>query len=1524
MKLVYKIIRSVLVTGIVTFVSIYVMLFLILSIPKIQNKIKNIGEEELSKLLHTEAYIGSISISPFNKVVLYDVLVTDQLRDTLLNVDKLGAGISIYNLIIKQKLVFTYAEIIGLDGHINKPTPDAPTNLQFIIDALSPKDKKNPPAKFDIKIYNVVLRKCNIKYDVLSEDKINGKFDKNHISINNLTADISLPKLKNEDFGIIIKRLALQEKSGFKLNGLTADAIITNNKIEVSNLQIELPHSAITPEKIVLEFNSLKTLGKELTEIPLNFSIANSYITPIDLAGFVPALGNFTEPIQLTLSTRGTLKEFVISVLNVSTSNQLLSLNVSGTLYNLDNKELLECHIPHIDVTANAPKIANLTAQLAHLSPKIEKIIANCGNVRFDGSIKGSVHKANFVGALSTALGVVNLNGNLIQNQEKKHRQFEGKVSTNGFQLGTLISKTDLLQEAAFDIILNATQSHGKLAAKVDGDIKYFDFKGYRYSNVIANVDVDRSQCEGSVTINDKNVNLDIKGLASLEGKNSKFYLTINASDINLANLNIYGKYPDNNLSFLIDASFIGNNIDNADGTLSISDIKFVDTHNKGVNLNHFFIEAHNNSVPQTITLNSDVLNGSISGEYDFKCLVPALKEIVANALPALFPDIKEHEHRENEIPNNFNFNFTIVENNQLTEFFNAPVRVIYPINLHGFINESSHLFNLNLNAPYIQQKNKLIENSSVIINIDQPNNIFEFNAHTLLPSKKGNIALAINAGAAGNRLDTDISWQVDRSRDFHGALNLSTLLNRDAETNEIAALVDINNTELVFNDTVWNVNPAKINVSKTKIEVSDFNVNCEDQFVKINGTASHNSDDKICVELQDINLNYVFETLEISNVTFGGRGTGKFYASEVFTKTPKLATPGLHVIDFSYNNAVLGIADIESHWDVDTKGIAINADIKHANGYASQVNGAIYPIADSIYLDFYAHKLDIGFLKPFLANITSDIQGTASGHLTLFGSLKNIDLKGAALAEDLKIKIDFTNTYYTTTDSVKLQPGEISFKNITLKDKFGNSAKMTGMVKHSYFREASFDFAITNANNLLCFDITPKINPKWYGSIFGNGSVFIIGEPGVVNIDVNMATAANSKFSFVLSDSRAASDYKFITIVDRNKSKNDDLKNDSIPDFVNKFKEKQIAQVGTPSRVNLNIQVEATPLAQLNLIMDPVGGDKIKAVGNGNLRLTYNSIDDEMRMFGNYKLDKGNYNFTLQDIIIKDFTIREGSTIGFNGDPMSANLDIAAIYAINANLTDLDESFAQDKDLNRTNVPVHALLNVKGDIKQPTISFDLELPTLTQDAYRKVKSIISTEDMMNRQIIYLLALNRFYTPEYMGSSANKNNELASVASSTISSQLSSMLGQLSENWSISPNFRTDKGDFSDMEVELALSSQLLNNRLLLNGNFGYRDNKLNASNTNFIGDFDIEYLLTKSGNFRLKAYNHYNDQNYYIKSALTTQGVGIVIKHDFDRLFDFLRKPKRSSFILFPQKRDSAKSITDSVKTQESTLPIK
>ncbi len=797
--------------------------------------------------------------------------------------------------------------------------------------------------------------------------------------------------------------------------------------------------------------------------------------------------------------------------------------------------------------------------------------------------------------------------------------------------------------------------------------------------------------------------------------------------------------------------------------------------------------------------------------------------------------------------------------------------------------------------APNLLQKDKFIDSTQVRLFIDGKDGEADLLASTLYPTKKGIAQFNLGMHGSDDLASAGIDWHIEREREFSGEVNLSAGFRREASS-QLVSKIDINKSHLVFNDSTWVIYPASVLVEDKRVTVNDIHIGRTGQYVKIGGIASDRPDDVLSLKLRDISLDYVFETLDIPNVAFGGVATGDFYMSQLFTPEPHLETPNLHVEDFSYNHAPFGNADIVSRWDNENKGVSINATVYQPNSRITTVDGAIYPMAEALDFRFKADKLNVKFMKPYMEAFTSEVDGFASGEARLFGTFKYIDMTGDIWAEDLKLKLDFTNTYYTTTDSIHLTPGRISFNDAVLRDRDGHTARLDGWVTHKFFKEPEFEFRISDARDFLCFNITEKLNPVWYGTVYCNGGALIKGVPGFIDMNINISTAPKSEFTFVLTDSEAASEYTFMTFHDRDAITGDLLLSVEDPHAaaIKRMREYFASlqqQDDNPSVYRINLQLDANPNGEMILVMDPEGGDRIRARGNGNLRIEYNSADDDMRMFGTYTLSQGSYNFTLQDIIIKDFTIKPGSSISFQGDPLKANLDIAAVYAVNANLSDLDESFLQDRELTRTNVPVHALLKVTGDMQQPDIDFDLEFPTLTQDTYRKVKSIVSTEDMMNRQIIYLLALNRFYTPDYMGGTT-KGNELVSVASSTISSQLASMLGQLSDNWTIAPNFRSDRGDFSDMEVDLALSSYLLNNRLLFNGNFGYRDNAMN--NNSFIGDFDIEYLLNKSGNIRLKAYNRYNDQNYYLRSALTTQGVGVVFMRDFDDIFSFWKRWRR------------------------------
>ena len=207
----------------------------------------------------------------------------------------------------------------------------------------------------------------------------------------------------------------------------------------------------------------------------------------------------------------------------------------------------------------------------------------------------------------------------------------------------------------------------------------------------------------------------------------------------------------------------------------------------------------------------------------------------------------------------------------------------------------------------------------------------------------------------------------------------------------------------------------------------------------------------------------------------------------------------------------------------------------------------------------------------------------------------------------------------------------------ITLHDIEGHSAKLDGWVTHNFFHDAVFNFKSTDARNLLCYNVTPELSERWYGKIYGNGAAFVKGEPGSVDIDVNMSTTANSRFTFVLSDAELATEYNFITFVDTHKKATAPEEADSIPQIVRELKYGQNkSESSSAICYNINLMAEITPQAQMILVMDPIGGDRIKATGQGSLRMNYSSEDDKLTMIGKYTLEKGSYNFTLQDIIVR------------------------------------------------------------------------------------------------------------------------------------------------------------------------------------------------------------------------------------------------------------------------------------------------
>lgn len=1494
MSWIYKIIRAIVIVAILLAILVPGGLFVALSIPGVQRDIRRTAEKELTALLGMKVSISDVYVAPFSRVALRNVAITDEKGDTAVSADRIGAGVSIGALLLRGRMVVNYAEIIELNLHLYRDSASAPLNIQPMIDALSPKEPRREPAKFDFRVNTVVIRKSGITYDVGRAAPDSLRFDPRHIAVTDLRADLRLPRMANDNFNILLRRLAFAEQSGLRLESLDGEFHIGSDTTIVRGLDLHMPDTWLSFKDFTLTYPSLKQFAEGLRSGQVDMALnRGSYINLRSLSPLMPELEAFNRRMDMGMELSGNLNRVNLRNFNLSAHSGDMWMRLDASVSGLIGNDMT-VDISRLDVGVTGAELAEILEAVARkpIQKQALVMLTNAGRIDADISGKGSTGSGNASLNIQTSVGSVLASGKYSKGTRGEYK-IDADIEIPDLDGNELMATLDgaLARLGEVNAIghIEGTVTKNRPIGRSVLTINSLGYAGHTYSDIVATGSVDGAIY--GLNLESYNDGLDVHLDAEMESTGASKRLTGSAKvgEIDFDALGLSGFLAGVTAETHVNFSMEGTSPDDVTGFAQLSGVMMTKGSGTPLSIEKIRVEASEDSVGmRTVAVESDLADLSIKGDFAFTEIVPAVRNAVAKIFPSLVRPVVVRRGTKGGI---MDFDMTMKSTAQLGDVINLPISVIYPVKIYGMVDSRTGDMELNLDAPYLQQKGKLLENTALQLQIDGDEDAGRVNlyATTLYPTKKGDMTLALSLFGTGDRIDTRLSWRVARDRGFYGDIDLSGIFSRD-EVGKLNTLVNVNPGELVFNDTIWTVEPATIDIHQGMIDVDRFRIGRPGQYVAIDGTVSSLESDSLEISLRDVNLDYVFETLDIQTAMFGGVATGDFYAAGVFGPDPRLYTTGLDVRNLSYNHSLMGDTRIFSHWDAPRKAVTIEAQIHQPNGRVSSIDGAIMPFSDSLDFHFDADKIEIGFMLPFMEAFTSEVSGYASGKARLWGSFKYIDMVGDIYAEDVKLKLDFSNTSYIATDSVRLIPGHIELDNISLRDIYGNTARLNGWIDHEYFKQPRFKFVITDARNMLVYDVGENSETNWYGRIFGNGGAVVTGEPGLVDIAVDMQTAANSTFTFVLSDEQQAYDYTFITFRDRDQARKDSLAAATLPPpIVRDLKRKMTAgdDGGSPSIYRMNIAVDVTPAALVTLVMDPVGGDRIRAYGNGNLRMTYDSANEDLRMFGTYTLTHGSYNFTLQDIIIKDFTIREGSSITFQGDPFAAQLDIEAVYSLNANLSDLDESFLQDKEVSRTNVPVHALLEVNGDMRQPDISFDLEFPTLTQDTYRKVRSIVSTEDMMNRQIIYLLALNRFYTPDYM--TATKGNELVSVASSTISSQLSSILGQLSENWTIAPTFRSDRGDFSDVEVDLALSSRLLNNRLMLNGNFGYRDKALN--NNSFIGDFDIEYLLNRRGSVRLKAYNRYNDRNFYGRDALTTQGVGVVFKKDFDDIFSFMKK---------------------------------
>ncbi|MCH5346680.1 MAG: hypothetical protein J1E63_06190, partial [Muribaculaceae bacterium] len=989
MKTLYKIFRALAVTLLTLVIALPLVLYILLSLSGVQQKLKEAACRELSELLQTPVEIGDLSIYLPSRLVIEDVAVKDSTGVDALWIDRVDAAFEVRSFFENGNIIITLAEIDGLKANLYKETPESPLNIAHIIEALKPKEKNKPPTQFDLRVGHVLIRGSEFAYNVKSMPApTDGVFDPNHIEIKNINLNLLLPRVSNDHYIARLRRLSMTERSGLRLSNMQFDAELSPKQLDVKSLTLRMPGSTLMLDDMQFKFDGFDKLAAAVFREDYSIGLRDgSHLMPADLAPLYRPLGNLTFPVDLSLTASGLphrgirVQQFIASSAERGFAFKIADARLTRNV-TPEGNSIPVIEVGETELKANVAQALDIVGNFTTIPPKVQSILTSLETVAATGS--GSYSAGQIIADVNveTAAGNIDIDATASLPSGRRPATIEGQIITDALDVARVLDNDKLPGEVSMLADVNLSIEKPYPAGNADIRIASLRYRGYDYKDVKLEATSADQRVHFKLDFNDPHANLDVEGhLATGDVPSTDFY--INAHNIDFDALNLTNSLTSRKLSFNVDASLAGRDINSIDGWVRMSNISFINADGKGINLPLIDIDSECSTLPKQITIDSDVVEGRLTGSFNFNTVARTARDILGRVLPAVFdtPTADEAVIAAN-MENDFSFDFLVKENENLDKMLNLPVSIEAPVEIKGAFSYPRNLMTLNVDAPFLLQKNKIITGSSLDLNIDGNSGEASLNVATTVPTKHGDMSLKLNNNAHDNNVETRLGWKIDHERDFSGRLGLTTAFERRA-TEDVSRLlthIAVNPGEAIFNDTVWTVEPATINIGKNRVDVRGFLARHQDQRIAIDGTASADSISVLRLSLNDVDLDYIFETLEINNVAFGGMATGDFYASRLLSSEPRIYTPLLDVKGLSYNGCVMGDGTILSHWDGGDRAVVINATIDQADGRQSKINGRIRPLDEELDFLFEADHAQVGFLQPFMEAFARDVSGEASG----------------------------------------------------------------------------------------------------------------------------------------------------------------------------------------------------------------------------------------------------------------------------------------------------------------------------------------------------------------------------------------------------------------------------------------------------------------------------------------------------------------------------------------------------------------
>ena len=1420
---------------------------IILSLPFVQTKIGTFVTEKLNESYKTDIKVEQVSITIFGGVKLKKVMIKDHHKDTLIYANRIKTNILSFEKLYTGDLYFGDIRIDGLVFNLKTYKGENDTNInKFIALFDSGKPSTRP---FLLQAKNAYL--TNSHFRIFDE---NLKSPKN-LDLTKIDASLSNFQIYSSDVTTKINRMAFKDHRGLNVKNLSSIFTYTKKNIVLKDLDIETNFSVLKGD--VALYYKREDFSDFNNKVKFDVQIDESVLATNDIRFFYDELGK-NQIFNLKSHVKGTLNNLMFNKLRLfdGKNQQIIGdVNFKNLLGKGNQQFYMKGNFSK--VSANYKDLTNLLPNV--LGKNLPSSLQKLGQFNLSGyteitttSIQADLYIKTILGNLKSNLVMTNIN-------QIDNASYIGNIILEDFNIGSFLNRKDIGKVSLNFDVIGKGFTEKLLNTSASGKVSKLYFNRYNYSNIILNGNFKTPIFKGKANINDPNLMMDFDGLVDISKKDNNYNFQ---AKIDYANLNKLHFIKDSISIFKgdINMKVSGNSIDNLHGIININQTSYQNSKDNYI-FDDFVLESSfDENRVRTITINSpDIIKGKVVGKFRFNQLL----KMVENAAGSLYANYSPNKIIKEQY---LKFNFSVY--NKIIEIFYPGIEVGANTEIKGNINSDSDEFKLNFNSPSI----KVFDNNFDKIKIDIDNKNPLYNAFIEIDSIKtkyykiSNFSL-INVTSKDTLFVRSEFKGGKNAQDYY---NLNLYHTIDKSNNSV---VGIQKSELKFKDYLWFLNENNTQSNKIVFDkkfknfsIDNILMTHEKQRIALMGKLRDTTFKDLELNFENVNLGKIIPSIDSLKVVGNLNGKINFKQNnKIYQPTSSIKVDSLRI-----NNIELGTLNLNIEGDNTFKKFNVNSSLENKNlaTFVTQGNFSIENKDTKVDLDLRFDQFNLAAFSPIGGDVISNIRGFVSGNANISGFVNKPEINGRLFLEKAGLRIPYLNVDYGFKENsiVDLSENQFIFQNATLIDtKYNTEGKLNGTIKHKNFSKWTLDLAITT-DRLIALDTKDSEDAAYYGTAFIDGKATISGPTNGLLIAVNAKSRIGTEIKIPINNSEAVGNKNFIHFLSP----------------LEKYNLQKGIFIPTKNYngLELKFDLDLTPEAEIEVILDRETGHGMKGKGNGTLLLEINTLG-KFNMYGDFQVYEGTYNFKYKGLIDKRFEVKKFSSISWEGDPLRARLNLEAIYKANANPSVL----LDNPSVNRK-VPVEVGITITGSLSSPEPDFNINFPSISSVLKSEIQTKLNDKDIRQTQALTLLATGGFLSNEGVNQSAVTKN-LYETAGGIFDEIFQNADDKFKVGLDIVSRDNTP-GKEADGSIGFTVSTQI-NQRISVNGKVGVPVGGINQSA--IVGNVEIQYRVNEDGSLNLRVFNRESDINYIGEGIGYTQGLGLTYEVDFDTFSELVNK---------------------------------